>query len=90
MKKIFENIHALVFNERRYITAMISADGEQMEMCKTLDPTSKNVEYWMGDVERMMKTTVRENLLKSIREYPQQKRVEWILSHPGQCVLNGS
>ena len=55
-----------------------------------MDPRDKNVEFWMGDVERMMVASVRHVLLKSIQVYPETPRCEWVLEHPGQCVLNGS
>ena len=57
---------------------------------KIVDPNKKNVEDWMGEVEDMMKQSVRGALLRSIEDYPKQKRHEWVLMHPGQCVLNGS
>ena len=38
----------------------------------------------------MMYDSVRRALLNSIEDYTTTKRTEWILVHPGQCVLNGS
>ena len=90
MKKIFENIAALEFDEKKQIVAMQSSDGEKIQLVDKLNPTSKNVEYWMGDVEKMMFSSIRHEMLEAIKHYEQQDRVEWILSHPGQCVLNGS
>jgi len=34
------------------MTAMISAEGEKIEFVKKIDPKDRNVEFWMGDVER--------------------------------------
>jgi dynein heavy chain, axonemal len=34
--------------------------------------------------------SVRTVLLHSIKQYPCTKREEWVIEHPGQCVLNGS
>jgi len=44
----------------------------------------------MGEIERMMFKSVRAVLLHSIEDYMKKARPEWILVHPGQCVLNGS
>lgn len=37
-----------------------------------------------------MKLSVRTVLLNSIKQYTCTKREEWVIEHPGQCVLNGS
>ena len=55
-----------------------------------VDPKDKGVEFWMGEVEDMMFTSIRKVLKFSIDNYLEIKRTEWVLAHPGQCVLNGS
>ena len=35
----------------------------------TVNPTVKNVEYWMGDIEREMKAVVHFEMMKSVNEY---------------------
>jgi dynein heavy chain len=37
-----------------------------------------------------MKISIRSVLLNSIKDYTVKSREDWILVHPGQCVLNGS
>lgn len=59
-------------------------------MTNPIDPKDKKVEDWMGEVENMMFTTIRDVLEFSINDYRTKKRTEWIKEHPGQCVLNGS
>ena len=44
----------------------------------------------MNEVEEQMKCSLRTVLLKSIKDYVTKKREDWVLEHPGQCVLNGS
>lgn len=44
----------------------------------------------MGEVERMMVKSVRYCLKYSVDDYIKKLRPDWILIHPGQCVLNGS
>lgn len=90
LKKVFENIHTIDFNEHRKIIAMNSAEKEKVKFAKIVDPNNKKVEDWMGEVEDMMKKSVREALLNSIKSYPNPSRTEWVRNHAGQCVLNGS
>ena len=80
----------LEFRDDDTIWAMSSLEGEKVNFVRKIDPKDRNVEYWMGDVEKMMTTSVRHALLKSIEDYPIKPRNDWILVHPGQCVLNGS
>lgn len=44
----------------------------------------------MTEVEELMKSSIRTVLLNSINDYSTRSRSDWILLHPGQCVLNGS
>jgi dynein heavy chain len=44
----------------------------------------------MGDVEKMMTTSVRAALLHSVEDYTERPRTEWVKCHAGMCVLNGS
>ena len=90
LRKVFENIAKLEFDEEKKIQAMFSVENEKVEFSQEVDPNMKQVEDWMGDVERAMMLSVKEKLLFSIKDYKTQNRNEWILKHPGQCVLNGS
>jgi dynein heavy chain len=47
------------------------------------DPKKKNVEDWMGELEDMMKESVRKCLLDSVVEYPTILRTEWVKNHSG-------
>ena len=90
LRKVFENIDKVEFDAYKKIHAMFSAEGEKVDFVRTLDPTTKSVEFWMGDLEDMMKVSVRKVLLDSIENYKTMKRTDWVLAHKGQCVLNGS
>lgn len=52
LKKCFEGISQLTFNEQTIITAMESAEGEQVEFCRTIDPALSTglVEKWLVQV----------------------------------------
>lgn len=69
---------------------MYSGEKEKIDFVETVDPREKGVEFWMGEVENMMVKSVRYALKYSIDDYLKKTRPEWILLHPGQCVLNGS
>ena len=90
LKKVFENMNDMEFQPDTTITAMMSGEKEKIEFMNPIDPRDKKVEDWMGEVERMMFMSVRMVLFNSIVDYEETARPEWILKHPGQCVLNGS
>ncbi|KAL8439659.1 hypothetical protein Efla_004567 [Eimeria flavescens] len=88
--KVFENMKELEFSPDHVATAMFSAEGERMPFVQPLVTASKSVEIWMQDLEHVMKLSVRESLQIAIRDYASSVRTEWVMKHPGQCVLNGS
>lgn len=90
LRKVFENMADLEFKPDKTIVAMFSGEKEKIDFYDTVDPRDKGVEFWMGEVERMMVTSVRHVLKQSIDDYLKKPRPDWILVHPGQCVLNGS
>jgi dynein heavy chain, axonemal len=87
---VFENMADLEFKNDKTIVAMYSGEKEKINFVDTVDPREKGVEFWMGEVERMMFKSVRHALRKSIDDYVTKPRTDWMLVHPGQCVLNGS
>uniref|UniRef100_K3W9Z0 AAA+ ATPase domain-containing protein n=1 Tax=Globisporangium ultimum (strain ATCC 200006 / CBS 805.95 / DAOM BR144) TaxID=431595 RepID=K3W9Z0_GLOUD len=90
LKKCFEGVVSVEFQEDLTITAMISAEGEKVGMSKPVNPVGKNVEHWMTEVEEMMRVSIREVMFNSIQDYPKISRTKWIQKWPGMCVLNGS
>lgn len=69
---------------------MLSAEQEKINFDKVIDPKGKNVEDWMTELEEQMKVSIKSVLLYSIEDYVVKKREQWVIEHPGQCVLNGS
>ena len=59
LKKVFENMHQIEFDVNKKIVAMFSAEKEKIGFVKAVDHNKKNVEDWMGELERMMKISVR-------------------------------
>lgn len=90
LRKVFEAMADLEFEDDDTIHAMFSGEGEKVDFVKKIDPRDRNVEFWMGDVEKMMALSVRHVLEHSVLDYKERTRNDWIINHPGQCVLNGS
>ncbi|KAK2862487.1 hypothetical protein Q5P01_002020 [Channa striata] len=88
LRKCFENIAKLQFQSDLQITHMYSGEGEEVKLFLPVWPTG-NVEDWLRDVEKSMKATLRENIDCSLKVYPKQPRVQWVLSWPGQVVIAG-
>jgi len=51
------------FDDKKKIHAMFSAEKEKVGFSAIVDPIGKNVEDWMGEVEDMMKQSVRKDLI---------------------------
>lgn len=62
---------------------MFSAEKEKVQFVKYVDPNKKPVEDWMGELERMMKKSVRKSLLTAIEQYDVTPRKDWVLKFPG-------
>lgn len=90
LKKCFEGIVLVTFEDDLTISAMISAEGEKVKFVDKVDPKNKNVEHWMLEVESMMKISVRDAMERAITDYTRIDRTVWIQKWPGMCVLNGS
>ncbi|XP_063674391.1 dynein axonemal heavy chain 1-like isoform X3 [Bolinopsis microptera] len=92
LRKCFEAIAKLTFQEDLKITAMHSMDGESVPFSETLYPTG-NVEDWLLEVERVMRQSILESVKLSVEDYPrnnpQTARTEWVLNWPGQVVIAG-
>jgi dynein heavy chain len=69
---------------------MFSGEKEEIQFVSAVDPKDKGVEFWMGELEEMMFTSIRNVLKVSVDTYYKGKRTDWVLEHCGQCVLNGS
>ncbi|EQC29095.1 hypothetical protein SDRG_13255 [Saprolegnia diclina VS20] len=90
LKKCFEGIVKVEFQDDLTITAMISAEGESVRMHEPIDPKNKNVELWMLEVENMMRTSIRDTMHAAILDYIKVDRSKWVQKWPGMCVLNAS
>ncbi|XP_047030670.1 dynein axonemal heavy chain 12 [Helicoverpa zea] len=89
LKKCFEGIHKLVFDEEFNISAMISMETEQVEFLEIISVQAArgSVEKWLVQVEDQMLKAVRSETELSYYDYPNMTRVDWILSWEGMVVL---
>lgn len=90
LRKVFENLMDVTFKPDKTITSMFSGEKEEIQFVNAVDPKDKGVEYWMGELENMMFTSIKHSLKFSIDDYSVLPRTDWSIKHPGQCVLNGS
>ena len=92
LKKCFEGIHELEFDEEKKIHAMYSPEGEQVSFTQVIDTLAhrENVENWLLLVQDTMACSVRDAIEKSLQDCVKKKRDKWVLDWPGQAVLNGS
>ncbi|KAF7658906.1 hypothetical protein LDENG_00006200 [Lucifuga dentata] len=88
LRKCFENIARLQFQSDLQITHMFSGEGEEVKLCLPVWPTG-NVEDWLREVEKSMMASVKDHIYRALKAYPEQPRVEWVLSWPGQVVIAG-
>ena len=89
LRKCFEAIASLKFEDDLAMVEMISGEGEQVAFADKLYPKG-NVEDWLTQVERMMQRSVRLAMENSIKAYYQSARADWVTEHAAMCVINGS
>jgi dynein heavy chain len=89
LKKCFEAINTLDFNDDLVISAMFSAEGERVPWVRTLAPAEANgaVEKWLLQTESLMIESMRDQIARSIESYTPETREQWVIDWPGQVVL---
>lgn len=91
VKKCFEAVRELNFQENGDITGMVSVEGEKIDWFTKVNPAATGgVELWLTEVEDAMKQTLHKIAGESLTAYAQRERADWILQWPGQLVLNCS
>jgi dynein heavy chain, axonemal len=91
LKKCFEAIECLEFDDETKIHAMKSSEGERIGFVKIIDPVlaKGNVEEWLKPVEEVMIKSIKDVIDKSNLDYtkPGQDRDKWVTQWAGQAVL---
>lgn len=88
LKKCFENMRELRFEDDLRITRMYSAEYEEVTLRPSMYPEG-NVENWLGQVEDAMRNTLRELIGEALEAVETTSRNQWIYMWPGQVVLCG-
>ncbi|CAG7816608.1 unnamed protein product [Allacma fusca] len=89
LKKCFEGINTLEFTDDMVITAMISAEKENVPFSGTVRPLDARgmVEKWLIQVEYQMICSIRDIILKAVSAYSTVPRAKWVLDWPGQVII---
>ncbi|XP_077357601.1 dynein axonemal heavy chain 2 isoform X2 [Festucalex cinctus] len=94
LKKCFDNIKSLRTEKmarRLDATAMYSSDGELVEFIKAV-PLDKPVEIWLCDIEKAMRSTLKNSLhdcMVALKKMKNQ-RDKWSKDWPGQMLITAS
>ncbi|XP_072386040.1 dynein axonemal heavy chain 7 isoform X2 [Diabrotica undecimpunctata] len=89
LRKCFEAINRLQFNDKLEISAMFSQELEKINLRSIVDTKEAggSVEKWLVLVEEQMVISVRDQILKSFKNYILTPRTQWVQKWPGQVVL---
>jgi dynein heavy chain len=86
LRKCFEAINKVDFQPDLAMTCMYSGENEKVEWDDKVYPEG-NVEFWLTEVEKMMRMSISTQLGLSVQDYLQSDRKAWVLRWPGQVVL---
>lgn len=89
LKKCFEAINTLDFDDKLQISAMFSQEGEKVNFRNLVNTKDAggSVEKWLVQVENQMVVSVSDQILKSYKNYLTTSRCLWIQKWPGQIIL---
>ncbi|XP_017762251.1 PREDICTED: dynein heavy chain 12, axonemal-like [Eufriesea mexicana] len=89
LRKCFEGINKLRFNEELEISSMFSEDNEEVRLQEKISTAAARgcVERWLIQVEEQMLKSVRHEILMSYLDYEINRRVVWVRIWPGMVVL---
>jgi dynein heavy chain len=89
LKKCFEGIASLEFDDKLDIHALFSSEQERLELDNVISTTATkgSVEKWLLSVENEMLGSVRSIIKKAIVAYQNTPRAQWVIEWPGQVVL---
>ncbi|KOX76420.1 Dynein heavy chain 7, axonemal [Melipona quadrifasciata] len=89
LKKCFEGIHRLNFDEDLEVLAMISTEEEEVKLIEKISTAAARgqVEKWLIELETIMRKSIRKEVMLAIQAYPIKLRKVWVLEWPGQTIL---
>ncbi|KAL1510265.1 hypothetical protein AB1Y20_006588 [Prymnesium parvum] len=87
LRKCFEAIHGITMKGPECeMSSMTSPEKESIDFLHSLYPKG-SVEVWMGEIETMMRRSVRHVTELAIHAYPKTKRGQFVLEHAAMVVL---
>ncbi|XP_022919154.2 dynein axonemal heavy chain 7 [Onthophagus taurus] len=89
LRKCFEAINRLEFDESLKIHAMFSQENERIPFNELVNVAEAggSVEKWLLLVEAQMLVSVLETIGNSYKDYRTKARTDWVVLWPGQVVL---
>ena len=90
LRKCFEAVHAITMQGAECeMTEMISGEKEKIPFMTKIYPRG-SVEIWMGEIETMMRRSVRAVTEEGLNDYATMKRGDFVLSHCAMVVLSAT
>ncbi|GAB6023461.1 Dynein heavy chain 7, axonemal [Chamberlinius hualienensis] len=89
LRKCFEGIHRLEFEDSYEITHIVSCENESVELCHSVI-TSKargHVEVWLYDLEQNMLYSISKIIADCVDDYKSGPDEKWLFNWPGQAIL---
>lgn len=85
LKKCFEGIASLKFDDERKIHGMYSIEGELVPYTRVIDPIASKgqVEDWLVQVEDVMLKSVKNVIEQSYQDFLKKPRDKWSISWQG-------
>jgi dynein heavy chain len=89
LKKCFEAVAKLQFDDNLVIHGMISGESELVPWPRTLNPAEARgaVEKWLVETETLMRDAVKDQTAKARQAYPETPREKWVLEWPGMTAI---
>ncbi|KAJ1562895.1 Dynein heavy chain 7, axonemal, partial [Nowakowskiella sp. JEL0078] len=89
LKKCFEGIYSLTFQDNTKIIAMCSSENEKVRLKEVIEPAAAKgaVEKWLLQVEKVMQASVHQQIANGLEAYNETARSRWVLEWPGQVVI---
>ena len=89
LKKCFEGIQKLKFDEEKKIFGMFSSEGEYVGFNNNIDTNAHlgKVDEWLLITEKFMQEAVKTVIAVAFNEYQNMRRDLWVTKRCGQAVL---
>eukprot|EP00958_Prasinococcus_capsulatus_P020419 scaffold2645_cov378-Prasinococcus_capsulatus_cf.AAC.24 len=86
LRKCFEAIAELVFEENLQITGMVSMESEHVPFASPMHAYG-NVEDWLCTVETRMRQALSASMKNALAAYTEEGRIAWVGNWPAMIVL---